>query len=90
MYESHITVSTDCRVVGIDVADTYGWKTSEIARDPLLGDETYFYLTSHDKSFIGMYDRMKEVSDALRSRGVEVVREKIELIVYDTKTGVGI
>ena len=61
------------------------WKTSEIARDPLLGDKNYFYLTSHSKDFLEIWKKMENARDTLIQIGVPVIREKIELIIYDTK-----
>lgn len=85
IYECHITISSDDAAVGEQVADELHWKTSEIARDPVLGQATYFYLTSHDTDTERMFRRMRQCSTTLLNSGVNVIREKIELIIYDTK-----
>lgn len=90
MYECHITVPAARRNEAIKVAAQRGWKTSEIARDPILGDGTYFYLTSHDDNLITLHGRMSLCALNLREWGVPVIRQKIEMIVYDTKTGIGV
>jgi hypothetical protein len=83
--ECHITVHATQRETAALVAKMLHWKTSEIARDPVLGDDTYFYLTSHDTDLVRMQTRMQGVSKQLGIHGVPVIREKIELVIYDTK-----
>lgn len=85
MYECHITISVLDATLGEAVAKQFHWKTSQIERDPVLGRATYFYLTSHADGPEDMFRRMRECSAELRLRGVPIVREKIELILYDTK-----
>lgn len=84
-YECHIT----CRQVDAEaaaaVAQAKHWKTSEIARDPVLGQATYYYLTSHSDDYMIMFRRMKEAVTALKEVDAWVLREKIELIMYDSK-----
>lgn len=86
IFECHITCDTanavDCELV----AKEQHWKTSQIERDPVLGNRTFFYLTSHSTDYMEMFDRMKQAARTLGMLGVPVIREKIELIIYDTKT----
>lgn len=89
-YECHITIQVKDAEIGEKVAAAHCWKTSEIKRDPVLGDGSHFYLTRHSKNFLDMVDRMELISAALRKEAVEILRQKIEHIVYDTKTGVGL
>lgn len=84
-YECHITVDTKHAALATAVANRLHWKTSEIARDPVLGDKNFFYLTSHATDFQIMFSRMNGCAAALRDGGVPVLREKIELIIHDTK-----
>lgn len=86
-YECHITCHQSAAEIATKVAKALHWKTSEIARDPVLGQATYFYLTSHGATYDQLFERMETAALALRAEGVEVVREKIEHIVYDTKLG---
>lgn len=84
-YECHITVSVADAAMATGVATSGGWKTSEIARDPVLGDDTHFYLTCHATDYTFILGKMKTAVGVLQSSGVKVIREKIERIVYDTK-----
>lgn len=84
-YECHITVNTVHAEAATQIAKTFHWKTSEIARDPLLGDKNFFYLTTHDNDLTRMFERMKQCTLALGMREVPVLREKIEAILHDTK-----
>jgi len=85
MFECHITVSTDHAETATNVAKLCHWKTSEIARDPVLGDKNFFYLTSHSKGYTEMWDKLRQTVLFLENNEVPVIREKIELIVHDTK-----
>ena len=85
MFECHITVSTDDAEKATDVAEICHWKTSEIARDPILGDKNFFYLTTHAKDYKSMWERLRVCVEMLGNRNIPVIREKIELIVHDTK-----
>lgn len=92
MYECHITVAlTDGPAAAAAVAKLdAGWKTSEIARDPILGDETYFYLTCHADTWDAIRTKMNCAVFALGVAGCPFpIRLKVEHIVYDTKTGIG-
>jgi len=84
-FECHITTTTAHAAVATEIATNLHWKTSEIARDPVLGNHTFFYLTSHGATYDHIAGRMRECVDALLDAGVDVVREKIEDIVHDTK-----
>lgn len=88
LYECHITCKQEDAAKATEVAAAGNWKTSEIARDPTLGQNTYFYLTSHDRDIERMFSRMRQCSHVLKMCGVDVLREKIELIIYDTKQSV--
>jgi hypothetical protein len=85
MFECHITVSTDDAEMAASVAKTYHWKTSEIARDPVLGDKNFYYLTTHTKDYASMWNKLRQAVAVLEESKVPVIREKIELIVHDTK-----
>jgi hypothetical protein len=88
LYESHITCSTAQSEIAQVVADAHRWKTSQISRDITLGDATYFYLTTHDVTEVRIMQRLRETVDALEIAGVNVIRQKIELIIFDTKHNV--
>lgn len=84
-FECHITCDLKDAAVGEAVAADRGWHTSQIERDPLLGKASHFYLTKHNTNYIDLYFAMHETSEQLRASGVNVLRQKIELIMFDTK-----
>jgi hypothetical protein len=88
-FECHITTTVASAEKAEVVASELGWKTSEIRRDPVLGDASHFYLTMHGSVYTRVHDAMRLAATNLRNSGCVVLREKIELIMYDTKTGVG-
>lgn len=88
MFECHITVSTEHAAVATVIAEECHWKTSEIARDPVLGDKNFFYLTTHTKDYGSMWTRLRNCVVLLEEKNVPIIREKIELIVHDTKVKV--
>lgn len=70
----------------IDTFATEGWKFSAIDGDPILGAKPHCYLTCHTKDWIEMWSKMFSKVQQIRDQtGREPLREKIELIVYDTK-----
>ncbi len=85
MFECHITINLKDAEIGERVAKELHWKTSEIARDPVLGKDSYFYLTTHDNDLSRMISRMKQAREKLNSGFVFVVREKIEVIIHDVR-----
>ncbi len=85
LYESHITVAIKDAEMAQKVADDQNWKTSEIKRDITLGDNSYFYLTTHCPEVRLMFSRLERATAMLRFFGVNVIREKIELTIHDTK-----
>jgi hypothetical protein len=88
-YECHITVSKPTSLTSLSVLKeiglTYGWKTSSIDGDPLLGEQIFFYFTIHSKSYDDIFSKMEALSVHLHSLEFTVLRKKIEQIVYDTK-----
>lgn len=85
MFEVHITCFQKDAEAATRVAAAEHWKTSQIAGDPVLGKDTYFYLTTHGADLPRTMGRLALASTLLKEAGVEVVREKIEVIIYDTK-----
>lgn len=63
---------------------------SAIDGDPQLGKKAFCYFTTHSNNYITAYHQMKMCVAALQHAEVPVLREKIEMIMYDTKTGVGV
>jgi hypothetical protein len=84
-YECHITTTTEHVEVATRIAQANGWKTSQIERDPILGDETFFYLTKYHIDFLAIGEEMMIMVNTLHIAGVKVLREKIEKIVHDRR-----
>lgn len=90
IFEAHITCHIRHAIVVEKLSKELHWNFSKIEGDPLLGAKPHCYLTSHAITFLELYGRMKAAVGVCSQEGVEVLREKIELIMYDTKTGTGI
>lgn len=91
MYECHVTLpemNVHGKAFCNGLAQELGWKTSFIIGDPLLGVNGFFYLTAHNRDSHRLYGKMKELLGRLEREGLEVLREKIEHIVHDTKTNI--
>ncbi len=90
-FESHITIRKPQSIVSarklFTIAESNGMTTSWITGDPILGAGKYFYMNGFGTDYEVLLAKVKEVSQGLRFWGYDVVREKIEQIMYDTKTG---
>jgi hypothetical protein len=88
-FECHITVDRPHDEIGFEsfkaLANEFGWKTSYIQGDPLLGDKAFFYFTKYSTDAWQLRVSMERLSECLR-KATPVIREKIEEIIYDTKT----
>lgn len=84
LYEAHITYKEECRTM-LEALTIPGWKFSCIDGDPVLGKQKFCYLTSYDIDGKILLHRMRMV---VESMGFSCVRQKIEHIVYDTKTDI--
>lgn len=85
LYEIHITCYTSQSRPAASAAKELHWKTSEIMRDPVLGNDTYYYLTKYASTYEQAIRFLSDAVSDLRKRGVIVVREKIEHIVHDVR-----
>lgn len=85
LFECHITVHFSDSLIAASIAEQNHWKTSEIARDPVLGDKPFYYLTKYDEDYVKLFSHLKMTVGDLQRAGARVLREKIELIMYDTK-----
>ena len=87
-YEAHVTM------LGLPwkyrtVVEDLGWKFSVIDGDPTLGDGIKCYATKHFKASLPKEEVLKELLDAadiLKIEGCNVVRRKIELVIYDDRS----
>lgn len=92
-FEAHITVGPFKLVREehlLKIAADNHWKTSRIDGDPLLGPGVNSYLTRHGTRYDNLLGHMQMTKGDLERAGFNVVRCKIELIMYDTKTGEGV
>jgi hypothetical protein len=85
LYEIHLTVDTAHAERATWVANAFHWKTSEIARDPVLGNKNYFYLTKYTEDLEIALREIMTASSALKLHGVPLIREKVEHIVHDVR-----
>lgn len=89
-YECHITVpmpSGGMLHEFEDIGEDHGWKTSYIQGDPLLGEKRYFYFTRFGTDLMDLANQMSALTNVLRNYDIQVLRQKIEEILFDTKTG---
>jgi hypothetical protein len=87
-FEAHITIPRDSAIVVEAIAKKTGWTFSAIDGDPVMGKQAYCYLTHYMTDGRELLTATRTVSGMLRMGGVEVLREKVERIIYDSKTGV--
>ena len=88
-YECHVTfmASTDDDPATMAPTAT-GWKFSQIDGDPVLGGGVKSYFTRQFRESIPLEDvryRVDEIAEVLTAQGYEVLRRKVELVVYDSK-----
>lgn len=86
-YEVHITMQGKKDVIEPAVLKL-GWKYSAIDGDIVMGDgvkcyATMHYSTIHTKEWVK--DELIKAALAMHDLGIEVLRQKIELVIYDTK-----
>ena len=85
-YECHITIAVKDAPQAVKLLERFPWEPVTMK----LGDSAHFYFLGRDENIITLFGRMTIAAKTLRNAKIGVLREKIELIVYDTKTGVGL
>lgn len=85
LYEIHLTIDTKDAELATRVSTMLKWKTSEIARDPVLGNKNFFYLTKYTENLEDARIEIVAAKAALFHLGVNLLREKIEHIVHDIR-----
>lgn len=88
-YECHVTFIAPPESDSTSMGPTgMGWKFSQIDGDPVLGAGVKAYFTRQFRESIPM-DQVRaevdQVGDVLVAEGYEVLRRKVELVVYDSK-----
>jgi hypothetical protein len=86
-FEAHITCPREASSVVESVAGEQ-WKFSAIDGDPVMGKKAYCYLTGFANDSGDLLLRMQQKAGEIEDKGIEVLRLKVEEIIYDTKTGV--
>jgi hypothetical protein len=87
-YECHVTLTGMASVWAEKWIKDAGWTYSRIDGDPDLGAGVKQYATKHfnvRKSQEKIIDEMRRLALSLTLRGCEVLREKIELVIYDRR-----
>lgn len=86
-FEAHITCPREWTPTVEKAGFMSEWAFSAIDGDPVMGKQAYCYLTGYDTNAATLLERTNRLADFLRAAGVPVLREKVEEIIYDTKTG---
>ena len=86
-YECHISIGLHPISAQQLIENLNNWSFSKIAGDPVLGKDTYEYATRHvsgNTNFQKVVDHMNKTATILREQGFPVLRQKVELVIYDT------
>lgn len=86
-YECHITLFGNKEEIKAIVEDE-GWKFSAIDGDPVLGGGVHCYATHHYGKHYeegSVVNLMNFKATIFKNRGLQVLRQKVEYVVYDTK-----
>ena len=87
-YECHITLDLTPMDMRRAVESFNGWTYSAISGDPDFGQSLFCYATrrvSAGHDLMKVIDNMAQVAAALKLCGGVVLRQKVELVMYDTK-----
>jgi len=87
-YECHITLIGEESTIRPKVEEI-GWIFSCIRDDICLGEGIKCYATMHYSvsrySFEKVVDLLEEFADQLRAQACNVIRTKVELVLYDSR-----
>lgn len=82
-FECHVTMHPSHAEKAKAVGKQYGFKSSEIVGDEVMGDGVFFYLTKSGTEFEKVQKDMHACIATLRMNKIPFLRTKIELIIYD-------
>lgn len=85
-YEVHITMKSSSEIAR-QAVEGLDWKFSCIDGDPALGDHVFCYATKHFPISNDLQSIIQQTNITAKTLSdyAEVVRQKVELIVYDTR-----
>lgn len=87
-YECHVTMSGNKEAIKKCV-EKLKWKFSCIDGDPTLGDGLKCYATRHFNHKLkesAVLNELHRIADSLVNSGIEVLRRKIERVIYDDRS----
>lgn len=87
-FEAHITCLRSEGEMVQKFCELTGWTYSQIDGDPIMGKRAYCYATAYREDGHVLLAETSALARNLEQAGVTVLREKVEQIMYDTKTGV--
>lgn len=79
-YEAHITLDPSSSIDD----DLDGWHFSQIRHDPVLGKRDWKYLTKHSDDADALLEQMMALAGGLP----DVVRTKVEHVIFDRRWGI--
>lgn len=90
-YECHITMQGSPKDIKPIIDGMKGWKFSAIDGDIIMGNGVLCYATAHfnylkftEEQVIGI---MNSIAEDIAEQDINVIRQKVELVIYDTKKG---
>ena len=86
-FECHITMVGDYKLIQ-QLVEATDWSFSAINGDIMYGNGTKCYATRHynmKKGIDKVLTSLHNVADALAQNGAEVIRRKVEIVLYDSK-----
>ena len=86
---SHLPPRRDIERQYKKLAEEEHWTTSKINGDPNLGAGAKFYFTTYETTLDRAFIKLNIMTDRMRDLRIPIIREKIEHIVFDTKSRVG-
>ena len=87
-YECHITLALTPKDMKQAVESFNGWSYSAINGDPDLGESLFCYATRRASAgfdLMKVIEVMGQVANGLELCGGTVLRQKVELVMFDTK-----